>query len=87
VREIFGPQLIRIVHHLCMWAILAIALFHIYSSVLVDHIERNGLISSIFSGYKIVTPEEIVEARDGGHDVAVQAEADAMADAALEHHG
>jgi Ni/Fe-hydrogenase 1 B-type cytochrome subunit len=87
VREIFGPQLIRIVHHLCMWAILAIALFHIYSSVLVDHIERNGLVSSIFSGYKIVTPEEIVEARDGGHDVAVRAEADAMADAAQEHHG
>ena len=81
-----GPQLIRIVHHLCMWAILAIALFHIYSSVLVDHIERNGLISSIFSGYKIVTPEEIVEARDGGHEVAAQAEADAMADAAAEHH-
>jgi Ni/Fe-hydrogenase 1 B-type cytochrome subunit len=68
-RELIGPQLLRLVHHLVMWAILAIALFHIYSCVLVDHLERNGLLSSIFSGYKYVTAEEIVEARDGGPDV------------------
>jgi Ni/Fe-hydrogenase 1 B-type cytochrome subunit len=69
LRELFGPQLIRLIHHLSMWAILAIALFHIYSSVLVDHIERNGLLSSIFSGYKYVTRDEIVEARDGGAEL------------------
>jgi Ni/Fe-hydrogenase 1 B-type cytochrome subunit len=69
LREILGPQAIRLIHHLSMWAILAIALFHVYSSVLVDHIERNGLLSSIFSGYKYVTREEIVEARDGGIDL------------------
>ena len=68
-RELSGPQLIRLVHHLCMWLILAIALFHIYSCVLIDHIERNGLMSSIFSGYKYVTPEEIVESRDGGPEL------------------
>jgi Ni/Fe-hydrogenase 1 B-type cytochrome subunit len=68
-RELIGPQFLRLVHHLVMWAILAIALFHVYSCVLVDHLERNGLLSSIFSGYKYVTPEEIVEARDGGPDV------------------
>ena len=38
-----GPQLVRLIHHLSMWAILAIALFHVYSCVLVDHIEKNGL--------------------------------------------
>jgi Ni/Fe-hydrogenase 1 B-type cytochrome subunit len=70
VRELFGPQTVRLVHHLAMWAILAIALFHIYSSILVDHLERNGLVSSIFSGYKFVARDEIVEARDGGLDVS-----------------
>ncbi len=69
LRELVGPQAIRLVHHLSMWAILAIALFHVYSSVLVDHIERNGLLSSIFSGYKYVTREEILDARDGGPEL------------------
>jgi Ni/Fe-hydrogenase 1 B-type cytochrome subunit len=69
VRELLGPQMVRLVHHLAMWAILAIALFHIYSSILVDHLEKNGLVSSIFSGYKFVRREEIVEARDGGTDL------------------
>lgn len=69
LRELLGPQTIRLIHHLAMWAILAIALFHIYSCILVDHVERNGLMSSIVSGYKFVTPEEIVESRDGGVDL------------------
>jgi hypothetical protein len=49
-----------------MWGILAISLFHIYSCILVDHLEKNGLLSSIFSGFKYVSHEDIVEARDGG---------------------
>lgn len=69
LRELLGPQTIRLIHHLSMWAILAIALFHVYSCILVDHVERNGLMSSIVSGYKFVTPEEIVESRDGGIDL------------------
>jgi Ni/Fe-hydrogenase 1 B-type cytochrome subunit len=64
--DLLGPQLVRVIHHLSMWAILAIALFHVYSSVLVDHLEKNGLVSSIFSGYKYPTREEVLEARDGG---------------------
>jgi len=73
-RAIFGPQLIRMVHHAAMYLILAIALFHVYSSVLVDSLERNGLLSSIFSGYKYMTHEEIVLARDGDETVAAEAE-------------
>ena len=69
LRDLLGSQTIRVIHHLAMWAILAIALFHVYSCILVDHVERNGLMSSIVSGYKFVTPEEIVESRDGGPDV------------------
>ena len=66
LRELAGPQTLRIVHHLSMWAILAIALFHVYSCVLVDHIEKNGLVSSMISGFKFPTREEVVESRDGG---------------------
>jgi Ni/Fe-hydrogenase 1 B-type cytochrome subunit len=73
-RELIGPQTIRLIHHLAMWAILAIALFHVYSSVLVDGLEKNGLLASIFSGYKYVTPEEIAEARDGGPELAAEFE-------------
>jgi Ni/Fe-hydrogenase 1 B-type cytochrome subunit len=69
VLGILGPQLVRLIHHLVMWAILAISLFHLYSCVLVDHLERNGLLSSIFSGFKYVTHEEIMEARDGGPEL------------------
>jgi Ni/Fe-hydrogenase 1 B-type cytochrome subunit len=67
--DLLGPQLVRLVHHLSMWAILAIALFHVYSSVLVDHLEKNGLVSSIFSGYKFPTREEVIESRDGGAEL------------------
>jgi Ni/Fe-hydrogenase 1 B-type cytochrome subunit len=66
LRELVGSQTLRLVHHLAMWGILAIALFHVYSCILVDHLEHNGLISSIVSGFKFPTREEVVESRDGG---------------------
>jgi Ni/Fe-hydrogenase 1 B-type cytochrome subunit len=69
VREIIGLQAIRLIHHLAMWGVLAIALFHIYSCVLVDNLEKNGLLSSIFSGFKFPTREEVLEARDGGPEL------------------
>ncbi|MCU0477434.1 MAG: Ni/Fe-hydrogenase, b-type cytochrome subunit [Chloroflexi bacterium] len=70
---LLGPQLVRVIHHLSMWLILAIALFHVYSCILVDHIEKNGLLSSIVSGYKFPTREEIVESRDGGPEILERA--------------
>lgn len=66
IPELLGAQTVRLIHHASMWAILAIALFHVYSSILVDHLEKNGLVASIFSGYKFVRRDEIAEARDGG---------------------
>jgi Ni/Fe-hydrogenase 1 B-type cytochrome subunit len=62
----FGEQGMRLVHHLLMWAIIAFAVHHVYSAVLVDHWERNGLMSSIFAGSKFVPRWRIDEARDGG---------------------
>jgi Ni/Fe-hydrogenase 1 B-type cytochrome subunit len=69
LRDGFGAQNLRLIHHLSMWAILAIALFHVYSCVLVDHVEHNGLISSMVNGYKFPTREEVVESRDGGPEL------------------
>jgi Ni/Fe-hydrogenase 1 B-type cytochrome subunit len=63
---LFGEQGVRLIHHLLMWAIIAFAIHHVYSALLVDHVERNGLMSSIFSGSKFVARWRIVEARDGG---------------------
>jgi Ni/Fe-hydrogenase 1 B-type cytochrome subunit len=62
----FGEQGVRLIHHLLMWAIIAFAIHHVYSAVLVDHIERNGLMSSIFTGSKFVARWRVIEARDGG---------------------
>jgi Ni/Fe-hydrogenase 1 B-type cytochrome subunit len=69
-----GVQGVRTIHHFLMWAILAFMIHHVYSALLVDHWERNGLMSSIFSGFKFVTRREIDEARDGGVDVQESAE-------------
>ncbi len=74
LRDLVGPQELRLVHHLTMWAILAIALFHVYSCILVDHVERNGLLSSMVSGSKFPTREEALEARDGGPEILERAE-------------
>jgi hypothetical protein len=46
----------------------------VYSCILVDNLEKNGLLSSIVSGYKFPTREEVVEARDGGPELLERAE-------------
>jgi len=73
LRELLGPQMVREIHHLAMWFILAIALFHVYSCILVDHIENVGVVTSMFTGYKFPTREEVVESRDGGMDLLEKA--------------
>jgi Ni/Fe-hydrogenase 1 B-type cytochrome subunit len=74
VFNIFDAQFVRMIHHGVMWVLLAFMVHHVYSALLVDHWERNGLMASIFSGYKFVTRHEIDEARDGG--TAIQEEAE-----------
>jgi Ni/Fe-hydrogenase 1 B-type cytochrome subunit len=69
LRDAVGAQNLRVIHHLAMWAILAIALFHVYSCVMVDHIERNGVVSSIINGYKFPTRHQVVASRDGGPEL------------------
>ncbi len=47
-------QGVRLAHHLIMWLLLGFMVHHVYSSLLMDAEEKNGLMASIFSGYKFV---------------------------------
>jgi Ni/Fe-hydrogenase 1 B-type cytochrome subunit len=49
-------QHVRLIHHMIMWLLIAFALHHVYSAFLVDVEEANGLMSSIFSGWKFICP-------------------------------
>lgn len=52
-------QTIRLYHHLCMYVIGAFVLVHVYMSWTEDLKFRNGLISSIFSGYKFMSEKDV----------------------------
>jgi len=45
---------VRFTHHIVMWLTWGFVVHHVYSAFLVDTEEKNGLISSIFSGRKQV---------------------------------
>jgi len=49
---------IRYWHHQLMYVLLAFFLIHIYISWWLDAVENNGLMGSIFGGYKFVTGKE-----------------------------
>ena len=59
-----GLQSARFLHHVVMWLILGFVAHHIWSSIEVSMVERNGTIESIVTGYKHGVPDE--EARDRG---------------------
>jgi Ni/Fe-hydrogenase 1 B-type cytochrome subunit len=43
---------VRLIHHLIMWFLIYFVIVHIYVVLFLDSVERNGLLSSIFDGYK-----------------------------------
>ena len=53
-----GNQGIRLAHHFIMWLLIAFAIHHVYSAWLMDVKEKNGVISSMFGGYKSVREKE-----------------------------
>jgi Ni/Fe-hydrogenase 1 B-type cytochrome subunit len=58
-----GLQMARFVHHVCMWLVIGFAAHHVWSAFLVGTVERSSLIDSIFSGYKVLTPDVARRAR------------------------
>ena len=53
-----GLQIARLIHHVCMWLVLILAVIHIYSVFLWSMIENAGEVDSIFSGYKFFPKRE-----------------------------
>lgn len=51
---IFSSQTVRLYHHLIMWLLLSFGVFHVYIGWVLDELEKNGLMESIFTGYKFV---------------------------------
>ncbi len=47
-----GLQMARLIHHICMWIVLILAVIHVYSVFLWSFVEKSGEVDSIFSGYK-----------------------------------
>jgi len=52
-------QYLRLMHFSIMFAFFAFVIHHVYSAVLVSWEERNGLIESIFTGYKFIPRDEL----------------------------
>lgn len=51
-------QQLRMVHHFIMYLLIVFAMYHIYVAWLIDMEEGNGLMSSIFSGFKFLRPDQ-----------------------------
>jgi len=50
LNHLLGPQYVRLIHLFTMWIFLAFIPIHVYLSIRADTVEREGAISSIFSG-------------------------------------
>lgn len=55
-----GAQSARWVHHIGMWMILAFAVHHVYSAILMSQVEARGTVESMASGYKFVPCEDLI---------------------------
>ncbi len=45
---------VRLAHHVIMWMTWGFVIHHVYSSILMDHLEHCGLVSSIITGWKSI---------------------------------
>lgn len=61
IPQLIDIQNIRLIHFGIMFAFFAFVIHHVYSAVLISWEERNGLIESIFTGYKFVPRDELEE--------------------------
>ena len=57
--RIINLQYIRLFHHLNMYVLLAFLILHVYITWFYSAIEQNGLVGSMFNGYKFIRPKEV----------------------------
>lgn len=56
--NVMSTSTIRLLHHVAMYLLIAFTLVHVYIAWWMDTVERNGVMGSIFGGYKFVTGKE-----------------------------
>lgn len=56
--SVMNVQIIRQWHHLVMYLLIAFTIIHVYIGWYLDIAEKNGVMGSIFGGYKFVTGKE-----------------------------
>jgi Ni/Fe-hydrogenase 1 B-type cytochrome subunit len=56
--RVLHVQTIRLWHHLVMYVLIAFTIIHVYIGWYLDSVEKNGVMGSIFGGYKFVTGKE-----------------------------
>lgn len=61
IPQLINLQYLREIHFFLMFVFFAFIIFHVYLSVLVSLEEENGLLDSIFSGWKFVPAGELRE--------------------------
>jgi len=49
-----GVQWTRWIHHVVMWLLIGFSVHHFFSALLMSRVEKNGVLDSIFSGYKFL---------------------------------
>jgi Ni/Fe-hydrogenase 1 B-type cytochrome subunit len=54
-----GLYIARWIHHIVMWLLLGFMFHHVYSSLLMAHVEKTGTMDSIFTGWKWVPRREL----------------------------
>jgi len=54
VFSLFSIPATRLIHHSVMWLILCFTILHLYIGFFLNAVERNGLLGSIFDGYKYI---------------------------------
>lgn len=54
-----SPSYLRLIHYFLTFVFFAFVMFHVYASVLVSLEEENGLLDSIFSGWKFMPAGEL----------------------------
>lgn len=59
ILHLVGTQWLRLIHHGITWLLAGFFINHVYSGTLMDIKERNGTMSSIFSGYRYIEPKDL----------------------------
>jgi Ni/Fe-hydrogenase 1 B-type cytochrome subunit len=59
ILTLIDSQWLRLIHHAIMWLLAGFFINHVYSAALMDIKERNGTLSSIFSGYRFIEPKDL----------------------------